>query len=148
MCKLLVIASIRHLHSLWDGTMDYLDPATHRFEQVYLLVDCNNFFCSCERLFRPDLEGRPLLVLSNNDGCVIARSQEAKDLGIPMGIAVFKIKNLIRRHHIVTFSSNFSLYLDISRRVMEVLEHLCDDTQVYSVDEAFYALNTSAKKKL
>ncbi len=147
MCKLLVIASIRHLHSLWDGTMDYLDPATHRFEQVYLLVDCNNFFCSCERLFRPDLDGRPLLVLSNNDGCVIARSYESKALGIPMGIAVFKIRRLIERHKIVCFSSNFSLYLDISKRVMSVLEHLCDHTEVYSVDEAFLCFHNITEKE-
>ncbi len=117
--------------------MDYYDPTSHRFETVYLLVDCNNFFCSCERLFRPDLEGRPLLVLSNNDGCVIARSYESKALGIPMGIAVFKIRRLIEKHKIVCFSSNFSLYIDISKRVMSVLEHLCDHTEVYSVDEAF-----------
>ena len=128
-------------------SFEFRDPVTYFYDKVYLLVDCNNFFCSCERLFRPDLEGRPLLVLSNNDGCVIARSQEAKDLGIPMGIAVFKIKNLIRRHHIVTFSSNFSLYLDISRRVMEVLEHLCDDTQVYSVDEAFLCFKHISEKE-
>lgn len=128
-------------------SFEFRDPVTYCYDKVYLLVDCNNFFCSCERLFRPDLEGRPLLVLSNNDGCVIARSQEAKDLGIPMGIAVFKIKNLIRRHHIVTFSSNFSLYLDISRRVMEVLEHLCDDTQVYSVDEAFLCFKHISEKE-
>lgn len=117
--------------------MDYYDPTSHRFDTVYLLVDCNNFFCSCERLFRPDLDGRPLLVLSNNDGCVIARSYESKALGIPMGIAVFKIRRLIEKHKIVCFSSNFSLYIDISKRVMSVLEHLCDHTEVYSVDEAF-----------
>lgn len=117
--------------------MDYYDPTSHRFDTVYLLVDCNNFFCSCERLFRPDLDGRPLLVLSNNDGCVIARSYESKALGIPMGIAMFKIRRLIEKHKIVCFSSNFSLYIDISKRVMSVLEHLCDHTEVYSVDEAF-----------
>ena len=100
--------------------MQYYDPDTYRFERVYLLVDCNNFFCSCERLFRPDLEGRPVLVLSNNDGCVIARSYEAKALGIPMGIPVFKIRHVIERHHIVCFSSNFTLYSDISRRVMSI----------------------------
>ena len=117
--------------------MQYYDPDTYRFAQVYLLVDCNNFFCSCERLFRPDLEGRPLLVLSNNDGCVIARSYESKALGIPMGIPVFKIRHLIRRHHIVCFSSNFALYSDISRRVMTILEQLSEHCAIYSVDEAF-----------
>ncbi len=126
---------------------DTEDPDSIRYERVYLLVDCNNFFCSCERLFRPDLDGRPLLVLSNNDGCVIARSQESKDLGIPMGIAVFKIRDKIARHKIVCFSSNFSLYLDISRRVMEVLEHICDHTEVYSVDEAFLCFRNLTEKE-
>lgn len=128
-------------------SFDYRDPLHYCYDKIYLLVDCNNFFCSCERLFRPDLEGRPLLVLSNNDGCVIARSQESKQLSIPMGIAVFKIQHLIKRHNIVTFSSNFSLYLDISRRVMEVLEHICDDTEVYSVDEAFLSFKNITEKE-
>ena len=121
--------------------MQYYDPDTYRFERVYLLVDCNNFFCSCERLFRPDLEGRPLLVLSNNDGCVIARSYESKALGIPMGIPVFKIRHLIERHHIVCFSSNFTLYSDISRRVMSILEQLSEHCAIYSVDEAFLSFS-------
>ena len=121
--------------------MRYYDPDTYRFERVYLLVDCNNFFCSCERLFRPDLEGRPLLVLSNNDGCVIARSYESKALGIPMGIPVFKIRHLIERHHIVCFSSNFTLYSDISRRVMSILEQLSEHCAIYSVDEAFLSFS-------
>ena len=121
--------------------MQYYDPDTYRFERVYLLVDCNNFFCSCERLFRPDLEGRPVLVLSNNDGCVIARSYEAKALGIPMGIPVFKIRHVIERHHIVCFSSNFTLYSDISRRVMSILEQLSEHCAIYSVDEAFLSFS-------
>ena len=121
--------------------MQHYDPDTYRFERVYLLVDCNNFFCSCERLFRPDLEGRPLLVLSNNDGCVIARSYESKALGIPMGIPVFKIRHLIERHHIVCFSSNFTLYSDISRRVMSILEQLSEHCAIYSVDEAFLSFS-------
>ena len=121
--------------------MQYYDPDTYRFERVYLLVDCNNFFCSCERLFRPDLEGRPLLVLSNNDGCVIARSYESKALGIPMGIPVFKIRHLVERHHIVCFSSNFTLYSDISRRVMSILEQLSEHCAIYSVDEAFLSFS-------
>ena len=112
-----------------------------RYARVYLLTDCNNFFVSCERLFRPDLEGRPVLVLSNNDGCVVARSQEVKDLGIPMGVAVFKIRELIERHHIVCFSSNFNLYLDISQRIMRTLETLCEEVEIYSVDEAFLVLH-------
>ena len=82
------------------------------------LLDCNNFYVSCERLFNPRLIGEPVVVLSNNDGCVIARSQEVKDLGIPMGIPVFKIKHLVEIHDIQIFSSNFALYGDISNRIM------------------------------
>lgn len=107
------------------------------FDRIYMLVDCNNFFASCELIFRPDLEGRPILVLSNNDGCVVARSQESKALGIPMGEPVFKIKDIIRRYKIVCFSSNFTLYQDISRRVMTILSNLSYHCEVYSVDEAF-----------
>lgn len=107
------------------------------YKQVYMLVDCNNFFASCETIFRPDLEGRPILVLSNNDGCVVARSAESKALGIPMGIPVFKIRDIIRKHKIVCFSSNFTLYQDISRRVMTILSNLSYHCEVYSVDEAF-----------
>lgn len=107
------------------------------YHHVYLLVDCNNFFASCERLFRPDLEGKPILVLSNNDGCVVARSYETKALGIPMGIPVFKIKDIIEHEHIVCFSSNFNLYRDISNRVMALLSRFSPHIEVYSVDEAF-----------
>ncbi|MCR5085179.1 MAG: Y-family DNA polymerase [Succinivibrionaceae bacterium] len=107
---------------------------------AYLLVDCNNFFVSCERLFRPDLRQRPVLVMSNNDGCVIARSQEVKDLGVPMGVAVFKIRDLIREHRIACFSSNFPLYLDISNRIMRTLGGMFEQVMPYSVDEAFVAL--------
>ncbi len=117
--------------------MDHLFTEHEVFQKLYLLCDCNNFFVSCERIFRPDLEKRPVIVLSNNDGCVIARSKEVKALGIPMGIAVFKIQDLIKRHRIVTFSSNFNLYLDISSRIMRILESLCPEVEIYSVDEAF-----------
>ena len=121
--------------------MQYYDPSSYRFARVYLLVDCNNFFCSCERLFRPDLVGQPLLVLSNNDGCVVARSAESKALGIPMGIPVFKIRHLIKRYHIVCFSSNFSLYRDVSRRIMSILERLSEHCAIYSIDEAFLSFS-------
>ena len=88
---------------------------------MYALADCNNFFASCERVFRPELNGRPVIVLSNNDGCAVARSNEAKALGIKMGDPYFKLKPLIEQHGIAVFSSNFALYGDMSRRVQEVL---------------------------
>lgn len=117
-------------------------------QRAYLLADCNNFFVSCERVFRPDLEGRPVVVLSNNDGCVVARSAEVKALGVPMGSPFFKIQDLVRRHHIVCFSSNFDLYLDISQRVMKVLETMCEEVQVYSVDEAFMPMHGMHEQEL
>ena len=101
------------------------------------LVDCNNFYASCERVFRPDLNGKPVVVLSNNDGCVIARSNEAKALGVKMGVPVFQIKDLIRKHRINVFSSNFSLYGDLSARVMYCLSEFVKDIEVYSIDESF-----------
>ena len=107
---------------------------------LWLLADCNNFYASCERLFRPDLAGRPVVVLSNNDGCVIARSAEAKRLGIPMGAAEFKIRALLERTRTAVFSSNFALYGDLSDRVMQTLESLFQDVRQYSIDEAFCRL--------
>ena len=107
------------------------------FSKVYLLCDCNNFFASCEKLFRPDLKHRPVAVLSNNDGVVVSRSYETKALGIAMGAPAFKIQDEIKKFHIHTFSSNFNLYLNISNRVMALLESFCKDLQIYSVDEAF-----------
>jgi DNA polymerase V len=102
------------------------------------LVDCNNFFVSCERVFNPRYQNKPTIVLSNNDGCVIARSQEVKDLGIPMGIPVFKIKDVIKKNNIKLFSSNFKLYRDMSERVISVLESFeFIDVRRYSIDEAF-----------
>jgi DNA polymerase V len=108
---------------------------------MYALVDCNSFFCSCERLFHPSLHEKPVIVLSNNDGCAIARTQEAKDLGIKMGDPFFKIKALCQKHNVHVFSSNFSLYTNISDRVMSVLEELCYEIEVYSVDEAWLDLS-------
>lgn len=101
------------------------------------LVDCNNFFVSCERLFDPTLVGKPVVVLSNNDGCVIARSNEAKALNIPMGAPAFQYSALFKKHNVHLFSSNFSLYGDMSMRVMQTLSQEATDIEVYSVDEAF-----------
>lgn len=101
------------------------------------LIDCNNFFASCERVFRPDLRGRPVVVLSNNDGCVIARSDESKALGIPMGAPIFKWRETIKRHDVKVFSSNFALYGDMSGRVMNILRRYAPEMEVYSIDEAF-----------
>lgn len=107
---------------------------------VYALIDCNNFFVSCERLFRPDLEGRPVVVLSSNDGCAVSRSQEAKDLGIPMGAPHFKFRDFFRQHGVVTFSANFELYGDISERITNLLATITPHIEVYSVDESFLDL--------
>lgn len=107
---------------------------------MYGLVDCNNFFASCERVFRPDLRNRPVVVLSNNDGCIIARSNEAKALGIPMGSPYFKVKNIIEQNEVTVFSSNYVLYGDMSRRVMSVLSDFVSDMEIYSIDEAFINL--------
>ena len=104
---------------------------------MFALADCNNFFVSCERVFRPDLEGRPVIVLSRNDGCAIARSNEAKALGIKMGDPLFKLQPLIAKHNIVIFSTNMSLYADFSRRVRAVLRECAPFIEVYSIDEAF-----------
>jgi len=101
------------------------------------LADCNNFYASCERVFRPELEGKPVLVLSNNDGCVIARSNEVKALGIKMGEPAFKIKEIIRKNKVHVFSTNFMLYGDMSNRVMSVLKEESSAIEIYSIDEAF-----------
>ncbi len=107
------------------------------------LVDCNNFYASCERVFRPDLEGKAILALSSNDGCVIARSNEAKALGIPMGIPIFKIRSLIKKNQVQLFSSNFTLYGDMSARVMATLAPFAPKMEIYSIDEAFLNLSVS-----
>jgi DNA polymerase V len=110
------------------------------------LMDCNNFFVSCERLFRPDLRGKPVAVLSSNDGCIVARSQEVKDLGISMGVPYFEVKDLCEKHSITLFSSNFALYRDLSSRVMEALQEECEDIEVYSIDEAFFPVEESTSR--
>ncbi len=104
---------------------------------MYGLADCNNFYASCERVFDPSLAGRPIIVLSNNDGCVIARSNEAKSLGIKMGEPYFRLRDLVRRSGVAVFSANFTLYGDMSRRVMSLLRKFVPATEVYSIDEAF-----------
>ena len=101
------------------------------------LVDCNNFYASCERVFRPHLENKPVAVLSNNDGCVIARSNESKALGLKMGEPIFKKRELVRRHNIHLFSSNFALYGDISKRVFDIVSKNIPAYEIYSIDEAF-----------
>ena len=105
------------------------------------LIDCNNFYASCERIFNPKLMGRPIVVLSNNDGCIITRSAEAKQLGIKMGEPYFKAKKIIDKNNVKVFSSNYSLYGDISQRVMEILAKFAADVEIYSIDEAFLGLN-------
>jgi len=108
--------------------------------QSIALVDCNNFYVSCERVFRPDLENKPVVVLSNNDGCVVARSGEVKALGVNMGEPWFKIRDTARRHGIIAFSSNYALYADMSNRVMNVLSTFSPYQEVYSIDESFLDL--------
>ena len=107
---------------------------------MFALADCNNFFASCERVFRPDLQGKPVIVLSSNDGCAIARSNEAKALGIKMGAPLFKIKDIVEKHGVAVFSGNMALYGDMSRRVKWVLEENAPAVEVYSIDEAFLDL--------
>jgi DNA polymerase V len=110
-------------------------------DNLIAIIDCNNFYVSCERIFNPKLFNKPTVVLSNNDGCVIARSQEVKELGIPMGIPIFKIQHLVEIHDIQVYSSNFSLYGDISRRIMQIIQAENPSVELYSIDEAFITLN-------
>ena len=104
---------------------------------MFALIDCNNFYASCERVFQPHLNGKPVVILSNNDGCVIARSNEAKSLGIPMGAPAFKYKEIFQKNKVQIFSSNFTLYGDISNRVMSIISRYVPDVEIYSIDEAF-----------
>lgn len=108
---------------------------------MYALIDCNNFYASCERVFRPDLNGKPIVVLSNNDGCAIARSNEAKALGIPMGAPAFEYEEIFAKHNVHVFSANFALYGDMSSRVMSILSEYSPDVEIYSIDEAFLKLD-------
>ena len=109
---------------------------------LFALVDCNNFYASCERVFDPSLENQPVAVLSNNDGCIIARSNEVKALGIPMGAPMFKYKDKLQAHKVRVFSSNYTLYGDMSGRVMGVLADSLPDIEIYSIDEAFSDLSS------
>ncbi|WP_299222993.1 Y-family DNA polymerase [uncultured Psychroserpens sp.] len=104
---------------------------------MFALVDCNNFYASCERVFQPQYNNKPVAILSNNDGCVISRSDEAKALGLPMGAPAFKYEGFFKKHNIRVFSSNYPLYGDMSNRVMTILEQFTPDVEVYSIDEAF-----------
>jgi DNA polymerase V len=104
---------------------------------LFALIDCNNFYVSCERLFQPMLHGKPVVVLSNNDGCIIARSDEAKALGVPMGLPAFKLAEFLKEHSIEVYSSNYTLYGDLSARVMTTLTQWTPAVEVYSIDEAF-----------
>jgi DNA polymerase V len=109
---------------------------------IFLLVDCNNFYVSCQRIFNPALEKKPVVVLSNNDGCIIARSNEVKSLGVPMGAPYFKYRPLLIKHKAVVFSSNYELYGDISNRIMTILRDICADIEIYSIDEAFLRIES------
>ncbi len=110
---------------------------------MFALVDCNNFYASCERVFRPELVGKPVVVLSNNDGCVIARSNEAKEAGVPMAAPAFKYEGLFREKGVTVFSANFELYGDMSTRIMNLLGEFCPDIEIYSIDEAFLRMDGS-----
>ena len=116
------------------------------FEQFYALIDCNNFYASCERIFQPNLNNKPVVVLSNNDGCVIARSNEAKVLGVPMGAPYFKYEDIFKKNNVKVFSANFYLYGDMSNRIMNLIAESGLEHEVYSIDEAFILL-TDFKKK-
>jgi DNA polymerase V len=122
-------------------------PSTRHEGQVFALVDCNNFYVSCERVFDPRLTGRPVVVLSNNDGCIVARSQEAKGLGIPMGAPAFQWKTVFETQKVEVLSSNYPLYGDMSARIMTLLQAFAPAMQVYSIDEAFLLLDGSGLEK-
>jgi len=113
----------------------------HYIYFMFALVDCNNFYASCERVFNPSLQQKPIVILSNNDGCIISRSDEAKELGIPMGAPIFKYRKLLKKHNVQILSSNYSLYGDMSSRVMAILKQFTPDIQVYSIDESFLKLD-------
>lgn len=115
---------------------------------MFALVDCNNFYASCERVFRPDLNGKPIVVLSNNDGCVIARSNEAKALGIPMGAPAFEYEKIFQKHQVEVFSANFALYGDMSQRVMSILSEFASEVEIYSIDECFLKLKEKELSQL
>ena len=120
---------------------------SHLSTQLIALVDCNNFYVSCERVFRPDLLNKPVAVLSNNDGCIVSRSQEVKNLGITMAVPIHQVQHLIKRHKVQLFSSNYALYADMSNRVMQCLEHYTSQLEIYSIDESFLDLTSVCPNK-
>ena len=111
-------------------------------DKGFALIDCNAFYVSCERVFNPKLNNRPVVALSNNDGCIISRSKEAKALGIKMGVPLFKVKDIVEKEKVVVFSSNYTLYADMSRRVMNIISSSSPYTEIYSIDEAFVELSS------
>ncbi len=111
-------------------------------DKVFALIDCNAFYVSCERVFNPKLNNRPVVALSNNDGCIISRSKEAKALGIKMGVPLFKVKDIVEKEKVAVFSSNYTLYADMSRRVMNIISSSSPYTEIYSIDEAFVELSS------
>lgn len=117
-----------------------MKETTQQQKRSIALIYVNNFYVSCERVFNPKLVGVPVVVLSNNDGCAVARSNEAKTLGVPMGAPWFKLKDLAKQHGIIGLSSNYALYADMSNRVMSILREYSPDQEVYSIDESFLDL--------
>lgn len=115
---------------------------------MFALIDCNNFYVSCERVFNPKIEKVPVVVLSNNDGCIVSRSEEAKALGIKMGTPLFECRDILKKHEGKVFSSNYSLYGDMSERVMNIIRSFCPETEVYSIDEAFVSLSGIKKQEI
>ena len=113
---------------------------------TFALVDCNNFYVSCERVFDASLTGKPVVVLSNNDGCIVARSNEAKALGLTMGAPLFKVRDVIDQYRVRVLSSNYTLYGDMSHRVMQTLSEFTPEVEVYSIDEAFIDFRRAARE--
>ena len=134
-------AKIKNVFLTEKTNLKRITLSLHKISVMYGLVDCNNFYASCERAFQPRYEGKPVVVLSNNDGCVVARSNEAKAIGIKMGVPYFQIGDICRKYDVAAFSSNYELYGDMSRRVMTALTEFVEDVEVYSIDEAFLKLD-------
>src|ERR1700730_10337853 len=115
---------------------------------MYAHVDCNNFYCSCERVFNPKLNGRPVIVLANNDGCAISRSEEAKALGIAMASPAYIMEGFLKKNNVAVFSSNYTLYGDMSARVMKIFEQFAPRLEIYSIDEAFLDMHELGRQDL
>ncbi|MBA3722335.1 MAG: Y-family DNA polymerase [Parachlamydiaceae bacterium] len=122
--------------------------STKPSKPLFALVDCNNFYVSCERVFNPRIWNKPVVILSNNDGCVIARSNESKSLGIPMGAPAFQYAEIFKKHRVIVYSSNYALYGEMSQRVMQTLSQFAMDMEIYSIDEAFLHLNQENESEL